>query len=136
MSIVCIVGFDQSHSTIDDDLTAAAEIQNILERYNHKSDTIISGESPKFGVDIFTKIAAHEASFKFKGYPPTPNHRHWLCDDPNCYGYKNRNLDMAKDCTELYCIAYIREQHTCWNGGMWTMQEVEKLGKLAHLVIV
>ena len=136
MSIVCIVGFDGTRSAMEEDIKAVTEIQKILQNYNPASDTIISGESPEGGVDIFTRVAALEMGFKFKGYPPNSQHKHWLCDGPNCYGYKNRNLDMAKDCTELYCIAYSREQHVSWNGGMWTMQEAKKLGKLTHLITV
>lgn len=80
---------------------------------------IISGESPRGGVDMFAHNYADHLGMEFKGYPPKNNR--W---EPE--GYKERNEAIAQRCDVLYRVA-VRDSKTYGSG--WTADRAEALGK-------
>jgi hypothetical protein len=81
---------------------------------------VVSGASPKGGVDIMAARAGHAAGFEVLEYAPAKNQ--W--DGPD--GYKARNVLIAARSDVLYRVA-TRVSNTYGSG--WTADYAEKLGK-------
>lgn len=112
--------------------------------------TITSGDSPLKGIDYWTRLEAIRLNQKFD--PKTPNHNHWLCTNSNCYGYKNRNIDIAKSnivyilVADRYPNTYTGERFDyCYHchvnnhiksGGCWTGNCAIKLGNKAIWIVI
>ena len=90
----------------------------------YKPHLIISGESPKGGVDQWAKASAQRRKIDFKGYPPLG----YTWQD-----FAERNLQMAKDCDTLVAIRS-RTAHTYGSG--WTADRAEELGKEVHRILI
>ena len=91
---------------------------------------IVSGHSPKGGIDIWVEeyLKSIGEEKLLEPYPPKGNHwadhysKEGILEEE---GYKSRNIQIAKACDILYCIS----PKGVWNGGLWTAQEAEKIGK-------
>lgn len=88
---VAIVGL--SELTEKEEHEVENEVRAILKKYDPISTTIIYGGAK--GVDTIASNTALLLRFAIKPYLPFINT--WV-------GYKKRNIEMAKDCDELYCI--------------------------------
>lgn len=102
---------------------------------------LVSGASPKKGVDEFAEIAADSLGVKKEIYPADVNQ--W--DDWDRYegsgritkriGYKTRNIQIAKAIDVLYCIDPVTRKPD-EGGGMWTLRYAKRLNKETHHVII
>ena len=127
------------------------EIRKIIMQYYEEYGsnlTIVSGHSPKGGVDIFAESIAQSFKIKTDIYPAEVNQ--WGGKNVNhkrLKGYKARNVQIAKGCNVLYCFTRFNSDkrkgcYHCQNykhlrtGGCWTMKAAKKLGKEVHLIIV
>lgn len=163
---VGIVGSSESHWNPKLKMKAIQEIRNILtleaikemEKILEKSieseeyrktlfytDTLqfstivlVSGASPKKGIDEFAEIAADSLGVKKEIYPAEVNQ--W--NDKNIAeatyplkGYKTRNIQIATAIDVLYCIDPITRKHD-EGGGMWTLRYAERLNKETHHIII
>jgi len=73
--------------------------------------------------------------------------RTFLPDSSNWEGYKKRNIMIAKECDELYCITIPKREgeQKCYHhnpsanhmktAGCWTMSEALRLNKKCKLLI-
>ena len=99
----------------------------IIRRYivEFEPDIIISGECPDGGVDIHTEEVVKQEfpDIQFRGYPPKV--LRWKGKG----GYKERNLNMAIDCT--HCVS-IRSLRSTTYGSGWTVDKAEELGKIVY----
>jgi hypothetical protein len=106
----------------------------------HPNCTIVSGHSPVGGIDIWAEELA-----KLKGIGldlKIPKQHTWDAE----YGYKQRNLDIAKDSDEIHIILVDKypKRYTgmtfgkCYHcntnkhiksGACWTGKQAQKLGK-------
>ena len=121
---------------------AVLEIIKIGDR--HKGCTIVSGHSPRGGIDILAEMYADftkKDKLIFK-----PDTSDWE-DEGEKKGYKTRNLEIAEACDILYCISVPMKEggKSCYHckqfthektGGCWTMREAKKLGKKTKLIIL
>lgn len=97
--------------------------EQILEQHD-KNTTVISGGAK--GVDRIALDTAHELGYETKEYQPTGT---------SWEHYKERNLQMAKDCDKLYCISTPVHFQKCYHheglkpqdhektAGCWTMNK-------------
>ncbi len=85
---------------------------------------IISGRSPKGGIDIYAEEAALEQNVKTEIFPPEVNQ--WE-DDGEKMGYKSRNLAIATRCDRLYCL---KSRNSKTNGSGWTADRAVDNGKI------
>lgn len=124
---VAIVG----SSTLDPDQEAAAWelVWMIVFYYRTLQDqglnprsggiSIVSGRSPKGGVDIMAARAAEGLGLELLEFPPKNNR--WRPE-----GFEERNLLIARRCDRLYRIA-TRDGKTYGSG--WTADRAEEMGK-------
>lgn len=138
---VGIVGNGSDKFTAGSRRRAVSEIRYILNNCDHgEGVTLVSGHSPVGGIDIWAEDAAHEM-----GYPmdlKIPKQHTWNAS----YGYKQRNLDIARDSDELHVIlvdgypeGYTGVKFkTCYHchtgshiksGACWTAKQAQTLGK-------
>ena len=113
-------------------------IYNILA--NTESPTLISGHSPVGGIDIWSEDIAKQLNIPMDLKIPKQNK--WDAE----YGYKQRNLDIAKDSDELHIILINKyppnykgmKFNKCYHchstnhiksGACWTGKQAQKLGK-------
>lgn len=124
---VAIVG---SSSLDPDQGAAAAELawmivfyyRGMLDRYpNHYPGgiVVVSGRSPKGGVDILAAEAAHKVGLEVLEFPPKNNR--WRPE-----GFEERNMLIARRCDKLYRIS-TRDSKTYGSG--WTADRAQELGK-------
>lgn len=119
--------------------TARAIIREFL--VGNDVEAMVSGHSPVGGIDIWAEEEANKL-----GIPldlKIPQIQQW--NPPGGYGYKARNLDIARDSDELHVIVardypsgYTGRRFTfcyhCKNsdhvksGGCWTGKQAQKLG--------
>jgi hypothetical protein len=111
------------------------------------ADVIVSGHSPVGGIDIWAEDEANiqgvETDIK------APKDQSWGGE----YGYKARNLDIARDSDTVYVIladVYPEEYRghkftKCYHcnsdehvksGGCWTGKQAAKLGKPVQTIVV
>lgn len=131
-------------------LRACNKIDELLQ----EADCVVSGHSPVGGVDIW---AENQALFYKKEIDiKTPGIHQW--NPPGGYGYKARNLDIARDSDILYVIladkypdSYSGRRFTeCYHcksigrdatdhvksGGCWTGKQALKMGKDVRWIII
>ena len=112
---IAIVGAQEDKWNTDQKSRVKAMLLNLLTR----NDTLVSGQSPKGGIDIWAEEAADATRAKkliFK-----PNFHRWEPD-----GYKDRNIRIAQECDIMYVFSPEQDE---WNGGKWTGKYAEELGK-------
>jgi hypothetical protein len=85
---------------------------------------VISGDSPKGGIDGAAERLAKRMGFEFKPYPPKT--LDWK-------GYSERNLQMAQDCDILVSI---RSRQSQTYGSGWTADQAKRLGKQVHRILI
>ena len=95
MKKIGIIGHGADKFTIDSMQAAMAIIENIFEEADI---TLVSGHSPVGGIDIWAEETAR--SFGIPCDIKTPKQHKW----DSAYGYKQRNIDIAKDSDELHVI--------------------------------
>lgn len=110
-------------------------IDHIINSYPREDTIIISGGA--WGIDTMAIHRSHQLSYNTQVFYPLENT--W----PE---YRKRNIQIAEQCDELYCITIpIRKQpcyhHETWKphektAGCWTMNEAMKLGKKTWLIVV
>ena len=137
---VAIVGVSGDKLDSFEKEKALQEIIKIGE--NHKDCIIVSGHSPRGGIDILAEMYADftkKEKIIFK-----PDTTEWN-DVGEKKGYKTRNLEIAETCDILYCISVPKKEKSCYHckqfthektGGCWTMREAKKLGKKTKLIIL
>ncbi len=113
----------------------------LIHRLLHPEDTLVSGHSPVGGIDIWAEEAAGiiGASMDIK----TPEIAQW--NPPGGYGYRARNLDIARTSDEVHVILADVLPHDyegmrfklCYHcgtddhvksGGCWTGKQAIKAG--------
>jgi hypothetical protein len=121
---------------------AVAEIHNIFNDSEGLDDgiTLVSGHSPVGGIDIWAEDVARELGYTLD--LKIPRQHTWDA----AYGYKQRNLDIARDSDELHVIlvdTYPKEYrgakfkicYHCYtdkhikSGACWTAKQAQALGK-------
>ena len=94
---VGIVGHGNGKFTFASTVKALKEIVSILQR--DRPDVVISGGSPLGGIDEWAEMVAFEMGIETQIFRPEINS--W---DPDGYGFKARNIDIAKNSDKLYVI--------------------------------
>jgi len=142
---VGIVGHGENKFTPQGKVNAFFCLSSILN--NKNISTMISGHSPVGGIDIWAEEVAlkYNKTLELK----IPKQHKWDA----LYGYKQRNLDIAKCCDELHVIL-VRNYPTnykgmkfnyCYHcntkehiksGACWTAKQAKKLGKLVIYHII
>ena len=125
---VGIVGAEESKWTKEQKKIAKEKILDIIRWHQaHIVDdeiivdndfALVSGHSPKGGVDIWVEEIAREMKVRMIIYPPKKFQ--WEPD-----GYKQRNILIAENSDTLYVFS----PKGVWNGGLWTANYAESLGK-------
>ena len=124
----------------------------------HQPEYVVSGHSPVGGVDIWAEEAARQLGVELDLKIPEKNQ--W--NPPGGYGYKARNIDIAKDSdvlivvlADMYPEEYTSKRFSfCYHhpkqlvvdgvtptnhvksGGCWTGKTAHGLGKTVHWCIV
>jgi len=122
--------------------------------------TLISGGSPKGGVDIWAEQCADAMKIPKQIFKPEveqwEDKKEWQAnpytDGPGLIvhkGYRTRNIQIAEACDILYCfspgklkkILFDKDvidvlTDEVWNGGIWTANRAEELGKKVVRVAV
>jgi hypothetical protein len=114
---------------------------NLIRKLLSKPDSIlVSGHSPVGGIDIWAEEVAQELEIPME--IKSPRQKSWEGE----YGYKARNLDIARSSDEVHIIlvadypSNYKEQRfsECYHchtskhvksGGCWTGLQAKKLGK-------
>jgi len=132
---VAIVGISASLSEYEQ-LVMKKEITIVLKKY--PSGTIIISGGAK-GVDTISLEIASQMGFKTQEYKP---------EKENWEFYKKRNLQIAKDCDELYCfsVSVTQEKFYCYHhnpsqkhkktAGCWTLEKAKQMNKICTLVVL
>lgn len=89
-------------------------------------DLVISGGA--VGIDSIAQGIAEGQFFPIKTRIHLPKNKRW---EP--FGYKERNLLIAGDCTHLLCIR--TNQSTTYGSG-WTADRAEEMGKTVWRVTI
>ena len=102
MANIVIIGHGQDKFTPVLTVMAQDIIKTLVEK--HKGDIILSGNSPCGGVDLW----AMQEGLKHGRYDDAchyaPNHSHWDCGKPDCFGFKARNIKLAEMADFMYII--------------------------------
>ena len=124
---------------------AKEQIVRILSHY--KPEIVISGHCHLGGIDIWVEQIARAL-----GYPldlKIPKQLEW----DNEYGFKQRNIDIAKSCDMLFCIVVNKYPYNyegikfngCYHdnlfdhvksGACWTLKYTQNLNKFTQRIIV
>jgi len=106
----------------------------VLNKHDRHNDIIISGGSK--GVDTTVFEIAESLGFKIELYKPTIESWEY---------YKERNILIAKNCDELYCITVPTHRRKCYHhdkpqdhektAGCWTLKQAKLLGKECKLLV-
>jgi hypothetical protein len=111
-------------------------------------EAMVSGHSPVGGIDIWAEEAAISLGIELDLKIPEINQ--W---NPDGYGYKARNLDIAADSDVLHVILadkyptdyegmrfdlcyHCRSNDHVKSGGCWTGKQAQKMGKEVHWHII
>lgn len=143
-----IVGSAADKFTPESEQRARDAIEEIITRWDKHTTLIVSGHSPLGGVDIWAEKTAWALGYDF--YPYTPVVHQW--NPPGQYGYKKRNLDIAKSdivyvvVPDSYPLNYngmkfdfcyhCHDDTHIKSGGCWTAKQAQKLGNLAEWIII
>lgn len=159
MRKVAIVGSSESHWTPERKVKAIQKIKEILIKETpQKHDPtgydgtysdwaeimLISGGSPKGGIDIWAEIIADSLGVNKKIYKPEISQWYdfnqemaggegWGRPEIHKKGYMSRNMEIAKNCDVLYCID---PKHRQGGGGFWTFGYAKSIGKEVHYVVI
>lgn len=115
---ICIVGSVERVWDNDEKEKVKDFIRDLVTNLEVKFNCIfISGESPKGGVDIWTKEICNDLGVTYKGYPPLEHSWHY---------YKKRNKLMAEACDILIRVFNARSKTY---GSGWAADRAEELGK-------
>ena len=122
-------------------------IRDILNKHLYDDVTVVSGDCPMGGIDKWAEEIAIRS-----GIPvdiKSPKQHRWDGE----YGFKQRNLDIAKDSDIIYviladsfppeynkkrfpyCYHCKTDQHIK-SGGCWTAHQAIKMGKKAEWIVV
>lgn len=111
------------------------KIKTLLRSYLKSETTIISGGAK--GVDILAENIARNKGFKTQIYETSMS---------NWEGYKVRNMQIAEDCDELYCLTLHTKERMCYHhtphadhektAGCWTMNHALRLNKPCKLIVI
>ena len=137
--------------------SAHSIIAGILEDY--RPCILISGGCPMGGIDIWAEEMADKKGIEKIIY--RPKYTQWDPDvntyGKDAYGFKARNLDIARNCDVLYnivvrtwpenyrgtkyndyhCAGKNMDKHPhVKSGGCWTLWEAYKQGKEVHFIII
>ena len=140
-----IIGHGKDKFTSDSEAEAKSIIESIIcdgqAQAGSELLTVVSGHSPVGGVDIWAEDVANEYSVQLD--LKVPKQHTWDAK----YGYKQRNLDIARDSEELHVILVDKypigyngtlKFNKCYHcntdahiksGACWTAKEAQKLGK-------
>ncbi len=131
---VAIVGC--SHLNQNNEMDVKKSILIILKKYSN--DTIIISGGAK-GVDSIASDLAKELGFQIKIYKPEKEEWNY---------YRQRNLKIAENCDELYCITIkaLSKKSWCYHhkpkqdhqktAGCHTANSCKQMKKPTHLIIV
>lgn len=136
-----IVGSEQAKFTPITETAARTIICDLI----HGFDAVISGECHLGGVDIYAKEEALAHGMPFKGFPPKK--LQWEG------GYKQRNLEIAKNSDTVVCITieqlppeyngmkfelcyHCKRDDHVKSGGCWTAKQASRMGKDAYLYVI
>ena len=132
--LIAIVGTTVS-LTDDEKLNMKKKITSILLKPYPPNTVIISGGAK--GVDTIALEIAKDMGFETQQYKPEKEK--WKY-------YKKRNLQIAKDCDELYCFSVSVKKVKCYHhnppqnhektAGCWTAIKALELEKSCQLVII
>jgi len=137
---VAIIGASGSKLDEYERFGAMKEIIKIVKQ--HKNPLIISGHSPRGGVDILVELYAEEFNYPTKIIKPQV--AQWGNKDGKM-GYHDRNLVIASECDILYCITTRLKTKSCYHcktgdhertGACWTMKKAKEMGKPTKLIIL
>lgn len=137
-----IVGHEAAKFTSTTELWAREIIRKILK---HPRSVCVSGECPLGGIDIWAKEEAEAMGRDYIGHPPAENN--WE------YGYKPRNLRIARDSDVVHVIVVRKYPRSyqgmrfdyCYHcdtndhiksGGCWTARQALKMGKRARWHVI
>lgn len=130
---VAILG-TTANLTENEERAMKQEIELVLKKY--PLDAIIISGGAK-GVDTLSLEIAKKLGFKTQEYSPEKNE--WKY-------YKKRNLQIAKDCDELYCFSVSVRKVKCYHhnppqkhektAGCWTLDKAKQMNKTCLLVVL
>lgn len=139
---IAIVG--TSHAmTENEERDVQQYVAMILKDFSPKTNIIISGGAK--GVDSIAIEVARSMEFPTVTYHPEI--QEW--EPKNGKGYKDRNLQIAIDCDQLYCISIPTHEIACYHhkniehkliphektAGCWTMNKAIELEKMCRLLV-
>lgn len=130
---VAIVG-TTANLNEDEQLVMKQEITLVLKKY--PTDTIIISGGAK-GVDTIALEIAKDMGFKIQEYLPKIHRKK---------EYLERNLEIAKECDELYCFSIGVKKIKCYHhnppqkhektAGCWTLMKAKQMNKICTLVVL
>ncbi len=146
MNKIGIVGHGEDKFTFKGKCKALALIRQILGD-NFSLPTLVSGHSPIGGIDIWAEEIADY--FECPKDLKIPKQHTWDAE----YGYKQRNIDIAKTSDEVHVILVdkyppnykgmkFKQCYHCFtdthikSGGCWTGKQAQKLGKKVYWHII
>ena len=135
---VAFVGADSSKWDQKSETVVRLKVRNIMRYYmSAYPDAFIpiSGHSPKGGVDIWTEEIAKELGLEMKIFAPKA-FVWWVVERGEEIGYKKRNMLIAQECDVLFVFSPSIKGKVVWNGGLWTANYAENLGKKVHRVVI
>ncbi len=137
MKRIAVVGSSKKHWTPKTTTEAVKYIKhNILMKniewdFNiplWKSVTLISGGAS--GIDTYAEVVADTLGIPKRIFEPDVNS--WN-GEVGKRGFKQRNIQIAKECDVLYCID---TKDRAWSGGQWTLKYAKILGKEVYLKLI
>lgn len=101
----------------------------------HDNPTLISGGAK--GIDFIAYEVARGLGLSITIYDPKTT---------DWFGYRERNLRIAKECDELYCITTNVHDEWCYHhgksqdhqrtAGCWTLREAARINKPCKLFVI
>jgi len=148
-----IVGHAADKFTTQGKANARAAILEIILDYkliclvNNTELVVVSGHCPIGGVDIWAEQLARECGIETD--IKAPKEHSWS----GKYGYKARNLDIARDSDKIYVLLadsfppdfkgkkftycyHCKTDNHIKSGGCWTAHQAIRLGRVAEWVII
>jgi len=144
---VGIIGSGADKFTEASKQIAFSLIRKILESYQEKVLIVVSGHSPVGGIDIWSEEVANELNLQTD--LKVPKQHKWDSE----YGFKQRNIDIAKSSHELHIVLVDKyppnykgmKFEKCYHcdtsthvksGACWTGNVASKLGKKVYVHII